>query len=158
MKSKKNNAITLIEIMLVMGLVALLASVMQWGVQSLLKEEAFVQESRKIKEAIGFAEEVMMDTKSDLTLTLIHEEGKVRLVLSSSKLLPEKMLLQKEVCKEIDKVFFNSKQVHELILHFEGHLGRTSEGLLVLENNKGKQQSIFLHGFPGSMHHHREAS
>lgn len=137
-----------------MSLIALMMGSMQFTLPHFLKEESFIQESSKIKHAIHFAQEVMMDTKSDLMLTLINEEGRVHLDLSSSKELPERMasyLVDSCGCKEVEQMFFNGEKTKKLILHFEGHLGRISEGVITLENKKGKQQKIVLRGFPGNL-------
>jgi len=153
MRRKKNSAITLIEILLVMSIIALVIGTVQFGFHAFLKEEAFVQESAKIKKAILFAQEVMMDTKSDLTLTLVHDENQIHMHFSSSKELPEKILypLRECSCKEVHTLFFNTRREKEITLRFEGHLGYTTEGLITLESKKGKKQNIVLRGFPGSV-------
>lgn len=151
-KRQKAKAITLIEILLVLSLIAMALGATQFGFTHFIKEEAFVQECAKIKKAIAFAEELMMDTGSDLTLTLQHDKEEMKLLLSTSKTLPKRLLLPLEqCCKEITFLYFNDKPTKKLVLHFEGHLGITSKGVITLENKKGKKQYFVLRGFPGGL-------
>jgi len=151
MRKRRVKAITLIEILLVMSLIGMAVGAMQFGVHKLLKKEAFVQEVRKIRNMVAFAQEVMIDTKCDLSLTLLHEGSDVKLLFSSTPELPERVArtLQDITVRHVETLTFNEAVVSELILNFEGHLGIISEGVIEIKSKKEKSQTIHLRGFPG---------
>lgn len=144
------RSITLLEILLVMVLVGFTLGVIATQAPKAFKGGTFERGVDQIKTRIALAQELMLSYQTDVTLTLVPEKKGMWCYLETAKPLPSKLkrpVNRQAFIKGIEEACFDGVSANEIVLSFDGTLGTTSKGRLLLKG--GNREAILtLKGFP----------
>lgn len=145
---RTKSPFTLLEILLVIALIGLTFGVLSIQFPKALREESFERGIDQVKAKIALAQELMLNYQTDVVVQFTpSEEGllcsiKTQTPLSQSL---ENHVNRHAVIKGIDQVEFGENR--ETMLYFDGTLGATPKGKLLLKNKK-REAILTLKGFP----------
>ncbi len=144
------KAFTLIEMVLVITLIAIALGAMAFPLSKALKKEKFERGVDAIIARITFAQEIMLDFHTDVTLTLLEESGKVICTIEPAIALPakiEKALNHHKEIPGISQLCFNHEIRKRIEICFDGTIGAVSRGTLTLSGS-GREAILSLPGYP----------
>lgn len=149
---KKTASFTLIELLVVLSLIALATTTLHFSFTSFSAKKKIEGELFRFKETIFFAQDIMVTAQ--LTSKIVLKQCPEGIEMNLSSDLPEKCfpLSSRYLYKEFQKIEFNEQKVKELILHFDAHLGCTSQGVLQLTDKNHQIHTFYLKGFPSRLH------
>lgn len=146
------RSFTLLEILLVVALIGLALGAISIQIPKALSGETFERGVDQVKCRIALAQELMLNYQTDVFLEFEHDEEEkgMRCVIHTGKPLSEKLknnVNRHSVVKGIEKVEFGEISADNVVLHFDGTLGATPKGVLILKG-KNREASLTLKGFP----------
>lgn len=144
------RAVTLFEVLVVMTLLAVALGAAFIPLSKALRGERFERGVDQLIGKLALAQEIMLDFHTDVLITLDKQGDEVICKLKPCQKLPphlEKTLNRYETIKGIDEIAFDNEERNSIVLHFDGTLGTTPEGKLVLTSNN-KEEVLVLKGYP----------
>lgn len=161
-KPIRKNPITLIETLIVMGLVALTAGLLGLSVRKLIHEQRFRTESGIVLETLRLAQDLMLIADSDVHLTFTKDprNGGMLIAFNLEKPLTKgwarEVMRQRKPLEAIRFIEYvdqrlGSRQVNQVQLHFLSGGAVMSQGTLRIADNEytPAYQSYFcLPGYP----------
>jgi prepilin-type N-terminal cleavage/methylation domain-containing protein len=152
MRRKNKSALTLIEMLLVISLLAIAFGVISVPISKALKKEKFERGVDQLLVKLALAQELMLDfqTNVSLTLALDQEHEKVTCRLETERRLPDHLetsINRYGKVAGIQEMQFDDSVRNTLVLYFDASFGTTSKGVLTLISGMNKAQ-INLKGYP----------
>lgn len=144
------RSLTLIEVMLVMVLIGIGLGALAFQASKALKKGKFESGVEQIMGKIALAQEIMLDFRTDVTLTLRKQQDGIECLIETLSHLPphlEKGINRSSLIAGIDSLAFNNGGQNEIKLLFEGGLGITPKGELTL-SFRDLNSTLSLKGFP----------
>jgi len=150
---RDKRSFTLLEIMIVIALIGMTLGVISIQAPKALRTETFERGIDQVKTKIALAQELMLNYQTDVVLKLTPGEKGLFCHMETGKPLSEKMMRnvnRHELIKGIDEVAFDETFTDALELFFDGTLGATPKGKLLLKG--GSREAILtLKGFPSHL-------
>jgi type II secretory pathway pseudopilin PulG len=145
----KKRAVTLFELMIVILLIALSASVVAIPIVKAFRRERFTHDVDGVIDSITLAQQIMLDFNTPVQLVLKQADGEITCTLEADLPLPPavKKGLQCPKLRTIETMAFNQESLTTITLHFEGPLSPCTKGTLTLQG-VGRRDTIFLPGYP----------
>ncbi len=143
---------TLMEILLVVALIGLTFGAISFQFPKALRKETFEQGVDQVKTRIALAQELMLNYQTDVVLKFSYDDEKkgMRCFIQATKPLSDKLkrsVNRNQLIKGIEEVAFEDSGALEVDLHFDGTLGATPRGRLVLKGHN-REAILTLKGFP----------
>ncbi|MFZ0565744.1 MAG: prepilin-type N-terminal cleavage/methylation domain-containing protein [Chlamydiales bacterium] len=152
-RSTAKRSFTLFEMLIVMFLIAICFSALVFQIPKAIKKERFETAVEAVISKITLAQELMLDYSTDVVLILTEREGGIGCRLKAAQPLPKKLkarVEKEQLLSEIEAISFKNRPTKEVELRFDGSLGATPRGKLLLE---GKRQKVYLtlRGYPSKI-------
>ncbi|MCC5831948.1 MAG: type II secretion system protein [Chlamydiales bacterium] len=149
------RSFTLIEILLVVALIGLTLGVVSIQFPKVLSGETFERGVDQVKSRIALAQELMLNYQTDILLEFEydHKEKGMRCFIHTGKPLSENLKKNVNlncVIAGIEEVEFGARGANNVVLHFDGTLGATPKGVLILKG-KNREALLTLRGFPSQI-------
>lgn len=134
----------MIEVLLTMSLIALALGAMGFPIAKALKKERFERGVDQVIARINLAQELMLDTGCDVTLTFAQDEGYLSSEISAQTRLPKKV---EGGINHHTKIYGITEIEGETQIYFDATVGAISQGRLRLSCGK-LEEMILLKGYP----------
>lgn len=152
--SKQRRAVTLIEVLIVIGILASVLSMTLFKSSFTHKRTALINEKQKLTAFFTTVHSSAIYHNADAVVACLKEDRGFRFSVTMSRPLPEKVKgFQRDlVLNHIDKIEYtdlsNRKYISNISFVFDGTLGLGPQGVVVLSNKNNTVGFRFLGG-PG---------
>lgn len=131
-KKSKRRFITLLELLIVMGILALTATVVTVNIRSLMSSQRFYSAVELVTNKLQTAQDIMLIFNSDTIVTFKKTNGSWLCRVESEKALPPhlKDLIRDMKITGIDSITFDANNSGLVVLKFSAINSSTPEGIL----------------------------
>jgi len=147
------QSFTLLEMLIVIVLISTSFSVIAIQIPKALKMERFEVAVEAVIAKITLAQELMLDYRTDVTLTLAQDKRGIRCDFKLDQPMSRKVkakLKKNLAIRGIETIAFNGEPTPAVDLLFDGTLGATPRGRLLLGSKKHKT-TLILQGYPAKI-------
>lgn len=146
----RKNFFTLVELLIVLCLIGVAATLTGIKTYAMYKEQRFLSESQQILHQLAMAQDLMLILDTDVEVKLLKDpQQQVVSKIFVEKPLPKawKKLIEKPlILTAIDTYQFEQSTNQPLTLHFS--LGQMSQGFLYVKSSSNQKKAIYLAGYP----------
>lgn len=146
----KKQALTLLEMVLVMALVSIALGTLAFKIPQALRVEKFESSLQRLLAKLELAEEWVLNYQTDIHLHFEKEKEHLRVVLEPQIPLtsPLAELNRYSDLEGIHSVSFNKQPLSSLV--YDASIGATPTGELTIQG-KNQEATLILKGYPGSI-------
>jgi prepilin-type N-terminal cleavage/methylation domain-containing protein len=152
-KGRAKRAVTLIEMLLVISLIAVALGALSLPLVKAIKKERFEQGVDQLISKLTLAQELMLDFNTDVNVKLTQKEGSILCLIEADKPLPshlEHAFNRYGKISGIEEMQFDNSVRSQLVICCDAAFGTLSQGQLKLVSG-AHEETIFLKGYPSQI-------
>lgn len=155
LNSQCRRFLTLLELLIVIGILALISTVVVFNIGKLFQQQRFWTSVEQVIDRLQMAQNLMLILKTEVTVAIQkNDQGKYEISMEVETPLPkllEENAIRHIVLGGIEEITFDrgngAERLESIQLSFSNLYKRTPEGVLMLRQNQDRQEFIRLYGY-----------